>query len=65
MPIKQKHNNLQTSAIFSLLDKIEDKTGRMAHEIDKISNQLRLWQKSMVSNSFMKETLNKYWDEIN
>ena len=58
------HKEIRSSRIFSILDKIENKTQTMAHNIDEIKNQLKLWQDGQVSGIFMLETLNQYYDGL-
>lgn len=59
------HDELQRSMIRKLMDRIEDKTGIMIHEINGISDSVLKWEYNEITNSQIKETLSKYWDKIN
>ena len=59
------HNELKKNMIFALLDRIEDQTGVMAHEDDRIKNELKRWQNNELKDSYFKELLNKYHDDLN
>ena len=51
--------------IFNTLDRIEDRSGVMAHEDERIKEKLRTWQDGNLKDSYFQETLNKYLDELN
>lgn len=51
--------------IFKMLDRIENKTGIMAHNIPEIAEKLQNWQDGKIKDSYFIEFLNKYWDAIN
>ena len=51
--------------IFKRLDRIEDVTGSMIHEIPELSEVMRNWQDGMVSDIYFYEFISKYWDSLN
>lgn len=51
--------------IFNTLDKIEDRVGLMAHEIDAIRYSLLLWQDGKIKDFVFQDLLNKYLDSLN
>jgi len=59
------HVNYQKGRIHRLLETIEDKTGKMAHEIDEVRHQLKNWQDGHLANSTFTEHLNKFVDLLN
>lgn len=50
--------------IFKSLDKIEELTGKMAHELPGISERLKLWQDGQIKDSFFKLALENYKNEL-
>lgn len=59
-----KESNLDKNMVFNLLDKIEDKKKKMAHEIPEIKDNLKKWQDGKIKDSFFREFLNKYIDKM-
>jgi hypothetical protein len=53
------------SLIHCLLDVIEIKTKIMCHNDPNISDNLREWQDGKLPDSYFKEMLNKYIDQLN
>lgn len=53
------------SHIFKRLDRIEDVTGKMIHEIPELSEVMRNWQDGMINDIYFYEFINKYWDKLN
>lgn len=53
------------NSIFNLLDRVEDKTGKMAHEIEEIKYDLEKWQNGEIRSIYFKEVLNKFFDGLN
>jgi hypothetical protein len=53
------------SHIFHRLDRIEDITGKMIHEIPELADKLKSWQDGDLNDIYFYETLNKYWDSLN
>jgi hypothetical protein len=51
--------------IFNLLDRIEDKTNTMAHEIPSIAPYLRQWQDKQVTDLAFYNFICKEWDKVN
>lgn len=56
---------MDNSNIHNLLDDIEIKTKIMCHNDPLISEKLKDWQDGKLPDSYFKETLNKYMDELN
>ena len=62
------HAEVLKNRIYNMLDKIEDKTETMAHEIPDIRGALDGWQKSEYLESkglFLYNVLCLYWDNLN
>lgn len=58
------HKEIQTNRIFKTLDRIEDKTGKMAHEIPELAENLKRWQDGKLNGIYFLEQLNKFLDEL-
>lgn len=58
-------NQIRKDRVFSLLDRIEDRTNKMVHEITELSDKLKAWQDFKVTDTQFIETLNKYIDTLN
>ena len=52
------------SHIFKRLDRIEEVTGNMIHEIPELSEVMRNWQNEMINDVYFYEFINKYWDSL-
>lgn len=50
--------------IFKALDKIEDSTGVMAHELPTLMDKLKQWKDGELKDSYFMEYLNKQLDKI-
>jgi regulator of replication initiation timing len=50
--------------IFNTLDKIEDKTEIMIHEIPELKHELKLWQDNKIQDLFFFNLLMKYLDSL-
>lgn len=62
--LKTMHKEIQSNRIFARLDRIEDKTGKMAHEIPELTENLKRWQDGKLSGVYFLEQLNKFLDEM-
>lgn len=51
--------------IFNRLDRIEDLTEKMIHEIPELADKMKQWQDGELKDLYFYETLNKYWDSLN
>lgn len=60
-----KNDENMKNRIFNLLDRIEDKTGKMAHEIVGLNEKLNHWQKGLVRDLFFLNYLSKFLDDLN
>ena len=62
--LKTMHKEIQTNRIFARLDRIEDKAGKMVHEIPELAENLKRWQDGKLSGVYFLEQLNKFLDEM-
>lgn len=58
------HKQIATNRIFKTLDRIENKLGKMAHEISAIAPKLKAWQDGKLNGIYFLEFLNKFWDDL-
>ena len=58
------HNEVMKNQIWNLLDKIEDKVKKMAHEIPEIKDALHKWQDGKMNRASFYNLLTKYWDNL-
>jgi hypothetical protein len=56
---------LSKNHIFNLLDRIEDKTGRMSHELPELAEKLESWQFGNLKDLYFYNFLTKFFDDIN
>ncbi len=62
--LKTMHKEIQTNRIFARLERIEDKTGKMAHEMPEIAPKLKAWQDGKFNGIYFLEFLNKFLDQM-
>lgn len=61
---KQEREEFMKQRIFSLLYRIEEKSGKMAHEIPEIMENLKKWQDGEIKSSYFNLTLCTYFDHM-
>ena len=49
---KHERERYMASRIYTLLEAIENKTGKMAHEIEGLSEKLKRWQDKEIKTSY-------------
>ena len=58
-------DDLLKQRIWNILDSIEDKLGKMAHEVPELAEDLELYQNGKIKPLYYFNKLTKVFDELN
>lgn len=62
---KLDYDQIQMQQVWSLIDSIEHKLGKMAHEIPDLKDKLKDYQDGKLKRLYFFNWLCKFWDGLN